>query len=589
MNVFAKRLAKASARTNQGWGVRVDRLHDAYFGHWKGEIYLLFGVVSCVLLIACANVASLMLARAAARQKEFAVRISLGASRVRIIRQLLSESLILAVLAGALGTLLAVLGFKILLALVPYWFPQRDSIQIDSTVLAFTLTLSMVTAVMFGLAPSFLASRVDVSGALKQVGRRGGGGSRRLRRLLVVAELALTLVLLMGAGLMINSFLRLQQVDPGFRVKGMLSTEAELLDQKYVQLTLRDQKQVSPLVDEFYRQVLERIQAVPGVEAAAMTGMPRQSPVRVIGRPADPSADDPEATYYAVSADYFRTMQQTIVHGRGFTAGDTARSAWVAVVNETAARRLFGREDPIGKAIHFSFRALTPEKFPEERPREIVGVARDAKHFGFADAPEPFVYVPNNQHNLVYPGGAVRTHVSRSILIRTNLEPARFGETLRNIVAKVDHDQTITPVMSMEQLFGGSLSYLRFYLRVFSIFALIAVLLAAVGIYSLISDSVQRRTHEIGLRAALGARRPQVVGLILSETLKLTAAGLLFGGVASLAMRRLVEHLLWGVKSTDAVTFASVSILLALVALAASVLPVRRAMAIDPAQALHDE
>lgn len=594
MNVLARRLAQGSGRPNQGWNVRVDRVHDIYFGAWKGELYLLFGVVACVLLIACANVAGLLLARGLGRQKEFAIRVSLGASRFDLVRQLLLESFILGALAALFGTMLAIWGFKILLALVPYWFPQRDSIQLDSTVVAFTLPLSILTALVFGLAPAFLSSRVDssridVSRTLKQVGRTGGGGPRRLRSLLVVAEFGLTLVLLMGAGLLINSFLRLHNVDPGFGIKGLLLTEVELLDKKYVQELPHDQKQVSPLVEGFYREVLDRIHAIPGVEAAAMAGMPRRSPVRLMGRAADASAEAREANYYAVSTDYFRTMQQTILRGRGFEAGDTSSSSWVGIVNETAARQLFGHEDPVGKTIQFSFRALTPEEFPEERPRVIVGVARDAKLFGFAEDPEPYVYVPNSQHNQVYPGGAMRTHISREILIRTNLEPLSFGETLRNIVAKVDHDQTFETIMTMEQVFGNSLSNWTFFLRVFSIFAAIAVLLAAVGIYGLISDSVQRRTHEIGLRVALGARRSQVVRLILSETLRLTAFGLLLGAGAVVLLRHVVEHLLWGVKSTDAATFASVSILLALLALAASTIPVQRALAVDPAAALRDE
>lgn len=592
MNVLASRLAQESVRANQGWHVQVERLHDVYFGQWKSELYLLFGVVACVLLIACANVASLLLSRGLGRQKEFAIRLSLGASRFDLVRQLLLESLILGALAAFFGTMLAIWGFKILLALEPYWFPQPDSIQLDWIVVAFTLALSILTVFMFGLAPAFLcsrigSSRIDVSRTLKQLA--GSGGARRLRRLLVVAEFALTLVLLMGAGLLINSFFRLRNVDPGFQIKGMLLTEVELLDKKYVQELPHDQKQVSPLVDEFYREVLERIQAVPGVEDAAMAGMPRPSPIRVTPRAAELSAESPEATYYAVSTNYFRTMQQTIVRGRGFEAGDTATSSWVAVANETAARRLFGHEDPIGKTIQVSFRALSPEEFPEQRPRVIVGVARDAKLFGFAEEPEPFVYVPNTQHDQVYPGGAMRTHITRSILVRTNLEPLSFGETLRKIVAKIDHDETFEAVMTMKQAFGNSLSYWIFFLRVFSIFGGIAVLLAAVGIYGLISDSVQRRAHEIALRVSLGARRSQVVRLVLSETLRLTAFGLLLGSIGVVSLGHLVKHLLWGVKSTDPATFGSVSILLAVLALAASTIPVHRALSTDPAAALRDE
>ena len=594
MNVLASRLAQDSRQASQGWSVRVDRIHDIYFGQRKSELYLLFGVVGCVLLIACANVASLLLARGLGRQKEFAIRLSLGASRSDLVRQLLLESLIVGALAAVFGTILAIWGFKILLALEPYWFPQHESIQLDSTVVAFTLALSILTLLIFGLVPAFLSSRVDssrvdVNRTLKQVGRTGSGGSRRLRRILVVGEFALTLVLLMGAGLLMNSFLRLHNVDPGFRIRGMLLTEVELLDKKYVQELPHDQKQVSPLVDEFYREVLERIQAVPGVEAAAMAGMSRTSPVRVISRSADISAAPMEATYYAVSNDYFRTMQQTILRGRGLEAADTSSSTWVAVASETAARRLFGREDPIGKTIQFSFRALSPEEFAEARPRVIVGVARDAKPLGFAQDPEPYVYVPSSQHNQVYPGGAMRTRISREILVRTNLEPLSFAETLRKIVANVDHDQTFEPVTTMEQVFGNLLSNWTFFLRVFSIFAAISVFLAAVGIYGLISDSVQQRTHEIGIRVALGARREQVVKLILSETLLLTAFGLLLGVGGVVSLRHLVEHLLWGVKSMDPATFASVSILLGLLALAASAIPVQRALAVDPATALRDE
>ncbi len=589
MNVFAQRLAEASPITNRGWGVRVDLLRDDYYGGWSSQVSMLFGIVGFVLLIACVNVSSLLLARGAARRKEIAIRVSLGASRACIVRQLLSESLIVAFLAGALGIGLALGGSKILLLLLPRWFPGSNSMQIDWLALGFTLALSMATALVFGLMPSLIVSKIEVNRVLKQVARSGGGSSRKVRRILVVTEVALTLVLLMGAGLMINSFVRLKHVDPGFQPKGLLWSEVELLDEKYTQAIAHDQKRVSPLVDAFYRQLLERLEVVPGVESAAMSGMPRRSPVRVIGRPPDASADEPEADYFAVSTGYFATTRQSILRGRSFSPQDTEHSVWVAVVNETAARLLFGREDPIGKSIHFSFRALTPEKFPEQRPREIIGVARDAKHFGLADTPEPFVYVPNTQHNQVYPGGAGRTHVTRAILVRTSIPPVRFGEILRKIVAETDPDQTVEAVVTMEQMFAGSLSYWMFFLRIFSVFAGIAVLLAAVGIYGLVSDSVERRTHEIGLRAALGASARQVVGLVLSETLWLTAAGVVLGIGAAAAMRRLMEHMLWGVKATDAETMAAVAILLTVIALTASIVPVRRAIAIDPATALRDE
>ena len=589
MNVFAQRLAQESPKTNRGWGVEIDRLHDAYFGGLTSEFWTLFGIVGLVLLIACVNVACLLLARGTARQKEIALRLSLGASRSSILQQLLAESLIIAVLSGALGTAIAAAGSKILLVILPGWFPRSENIHVDWMVLAFTLALSVGTAFAFGLLPALIASKVDVIKVLKQVGRTGGGGSRRIRRALVAIEVALTLMLLMGAGLMINSFIRLQHVDPGFEPKGVLWSSVELLDQKYLQPVPNDQKRATPLVDVFYGQLLERLQAVPGVQSAAMSGAPRRSPVRVIGRPASGSADDPEANYYAVSTGYFGTTKQPILRGRGFSARDTEDSAWVAVVNETAARLLFGREDPIGKSIQFSFRALTPEKFPEQRPREIVGVAKDAKVFGLAGNPAPFVYVPNTQHNEVYPGGAFRTHVSRSILARTNIGPIEFGAILRKIVAETDPDQTVESVVTMEQMFGGSFSYWMFYLRIFSMFAGIAVLLAAVGIYGLISDSVERRTHEIGLRVALGARPREVAGLVLLETLQLTAAGLLFGIGAAFAMRRLVEHMVWGVSPTDAVTLASIAALLTIVALAASIVPVRRALAVSPATALRNE
>jgi putative ABC transport system permease protein len=293
--------------------------------------------------------------------------------------------------------------------------------------------------------------------------------------------------------------------------------------------------------------------------------------------------------FQAVSPDYFRTIEQPLVRGRMFTARDDEHSPWVAVINEAMARAFFGGQNPLGKVIHISFRALTEQQFPEDRPREIVGVVADTRQFGPMSEAYPTLYAPNRQHNTEYPGGAGRTHLSRSLVVRTEIPPPRFAEALRRIVADLDRDQTVSEVASMENLYGYALSFWRFYLRLFGIFSTIAVILAVIGTYGLVSYSVTRRTHEFGIRLALGASRASVAGMVLRQGLVLACLGIVLGGGASLALTRLIVNLLWNVKPTDPLTYAAVALLLFLIALGACLIPARRSTRVDPMVALRYE
>jgi putative ABC transport system permease protein len=590
MKVLGQRLEQASPETNKGWGARVERLREYFFGGWREDMFLLAGAVGFVLLIACANVASLLVARGVARRREIAIRASLGASRRRIARQLLSESLTVALAGGLLATAFAAAGIHIFVALAPEWFPNSAGMRIDAGTLAFGLALSLVTACLFGLAPAWQVSKTDPGSALKVSAASGGDrGINFGRNALVVAEIALTMVLLIGAGLTMNSFLRLRSVDPGFDLHNLLSADLELLDSKHMEVLPQDKKRVTPLVDTFYAGVLERVQALPGVQSAAMCGMGRMCPFRVLGGPLAGASENRAAIFEAVSPDYFHTIGQRLVRGRVFTGRDDEHAPWVAVVNEAMARSYFEGRSPIGKVIHVAFRALSERQFPEDRPREIVGVVADIRQFGPREDADPTMYVPNRQHNFEYPGGAGRTHLTRNLLVRTKEPPLRFAEALRRIVAEVDRDQTVSDVEPMELLYGGSLAFWRFYLRLFGIFSGIAVILAAVGTYGLVSYSVSRRTHEFGIRLALGASRGAVARMVLKQGLVLAALGIVLGAAGALALTRLIANMLWKVKPTDPLTYAAVALLLLAVSLGACLVPARRSTRVDPMVALRYE
>ncbi len=589
MNVLGESLTRAFPEINQGWAVRVEILRNWCFGYIKGDMLLLLGAVGLVFLIACANAASLIVVRGMGRRKEIAIRAALGASRGRVAVGLLVECLVLAVMGGVVGLFVCAGGIRIFIA-VAHDLPRSNEIRIDAAVLGFTLALSLATAALFGLIPALRLSKADLVGALTQSGQRAGEISRDIgKSALVVCEIALTLILLMGAGLTMKSFLHLLHVNPGFNVKGLLTADIEVLDQKYVEILPQNMRHVSPCVDTFYEDLLGRIERIPGVRSAAMQGASRDCPFRIIDRPQSSAEEEREAVFEAVSPSYFRTLQQPLLYGREFTRNDSDLAPWVAIVNETMAHRFFRGDNPIGRVIHVAFTPLSKQQLPEDRPREIVGIVADTKQFGPMNEAQPTIYVPDRQHNAKYPGGAVRTHVTRSLIVRMDSIQPRFTEFLRKTVAEIDPDQSVNRVMSMEQSYGQSLSTWRFFLRVFGIFSAIALFLAAVGIYGLVSYSVGRRTHEFAVRLAIGARRVQIAQMVLSRGLVLTASGILIGVTGALAMTKLIAHLLWNTKSADPTTLAIVCLILGGISLLASLIPAWRAIRVDPIVILRSE
>ena len=590
MDVFTRQLEEQDPKANRGWRVNVEDLQKWYFGGWSEDVYLLLGAVGFVLLIACANVANLLLARPATREREMALRVSLGAGRFRIIRQLLTESILLALLGGAFGLLFAGWGKGIFLALAD-WFPGGEQIQVDAAVLGFTLGISLLTGILFGLAPSLKASRVNLNESLKAAGSRHAGQSRQIgRSLIVIAEIALALVLLIGAGLMINSLFRLKAVNPGYNPRNLLTGTIQLADQKYLELLGGDKKKVTPQVDIFYQQILDRLQILPGVESVGIaSAMGTSAQFKIVGRPAPPASEELQAAFFGVNPGYFRAMQIPLLKGRNLAEQDDARATWVVVVSESMVRLHFPGEDPIGKMLHLQFADGSGYSVLEDQPRQIVGVVGDARHWGLSDDPPPTLYVPHLQHIWVYPGGTSLRHLSRTFFVRTTSNPMKLAGALRQIVAQVDKDQAVFDIMPMEQRLSEWLGYQRFYMQLFGIFAALAVFLTVVGIYGVMSYSVARRTHEIGVRVAIGASRGRVLFLVLRQALMLTLAGVAIGIGAAIGLTRLIANWLYGVKAVDPLTFTIVSLILIGVGLLASYIPARRATRIDPVVALRYE
>jgi len=569
---IAARLAAEYPSTNAGWGVTVVPLHERVVGNVRQSLWVLMGVVGFLLLIACANVANLLLARAAARRQEIAVRTALGARRGRIIRQFLTESLLLALAGGGLGLLLAAWGVELLVALSPGNIPRLEEVGLDARVLAFTLVLSAATGLVFGLLPALSASKGDLSGSLKEGGSRGattGRGARRLRSSLIVSEIAITVVLLAGAGLMVRSFMAVQSVDPGFSPERVLTFDFALPAAKY-----KDEPQIAA----FYEQLASRAATLPGVERAALvSALPLSGGASVLsfvveGRPELPPEKVQDAEFFTVTPDFFDVLG--IAHVRGERLNERHREGVpdVGVINETMARKFWPGEDPVGKRLNMGNPATSPWI-------TVVGVVGDTRNSALEKEPYPQVYLPAAQFR----------QRSMTFVARTSADPLSLVPAVRRELAALDKDLPLYNVRTMEQVLSESVARRRFQMILIAAFAGVGLLLAAVGIYGVISYSVAQRRHEIGVRMALGAGAPDILRLVVGQGLGLTLAGVGLGIAAALLLTRVLASLLYGVSATDPLTFACVSLALVGVALLACLVPARRATRVDPMVALRYE
>jgi putative ABC transport system permease protein len=571
LDTINQRLSQSYAATNTGWNVQVRNLQDQLVGNVRPSLLVLLCAVIFVLLIACANIANLLLARSTARQKEIAVRAALGASRFRIIRQLLTESLILSLAGGAFGLLLSIWLTKLLIAISPANTPRIDEIRPDARVIVFTIGLTILTSLVFGLAPALQASRSDQSEALKEGSRGNAGGARsnRIRSTLMVAEIAMSFMLLVGAGLLIKSFLHLRNITPGFTPANVLTVRVSGPPGKFNEDAQRA---------EFFRQVNDRIQALPGVQSAGMVlSLPLNADTFNLwrgyvreGRPDTPE-ERGDAFYLPATPGYFRTMQIPLISGRTFTDQDTANTAKVIIVNETTARVLWPGENPVGRHV-----TIVPnEKFP----REIVGVVGETK-VSLDNEPGEQMYVPLAQ-DASWP--------SMSVVIRTSGDPASFSSAVRNEIRSVEKAAAVFNVRTMNDVFDTSVAPRRTPMLLLSAFAGAALLLAMMGIYGVTAYYVTQRTQEIGIRMALGAQMGDVLKLILKGGMLLAVIGIGAGLAGAFALTRWMTTLLFGVKPTDWMTFVAVSGCLLVTALLACYLPARRATKVDPLVALRYE
>jgi putative ABC transport system permease protein len=571
MKIIGGQLEQQFPAFNSGYSVNVVPMDKQVVGDIGRTLLVLLGAVLFVLLIACANVTNLRLAQGAAREKEMAIRASLGAGRLRLIRLLLTENVLLAVLGGALGLLLAFYLVKLLVALGPSHIPRLSEIDLDGRVVAFTLCVSLLAGMVSGLVPAWQASKIDLNEALKEGGRSAMSGvsSNYLRSLFVVAEVALALVLLIGAGLMIRGFLRLQAVDPGFNPQNLLTMRVLLPLPAYSEATKRT---------AFFEQAIQRISALPGVRSAgAVNYLPFDGSgihhfFMIEGVHAPDEVNKPVADTRVVNSNYFRTMGIPLRMGRDFTERDiTADDANVVIINETMARHFWPNENPLGRRIRISR--------PDYPADEIIGVVGDVKNHDLETEVEPTAYWPHHRS----------AFVSATIVVRATVDPMSLNAAVARAIRSLDSELSVADVRTMEQVLWSSVARPRFYTLLLTIFAAIALLLAVMGIYGVMSYAVTQRSHEIGVRLALGAQTRDVLKLVIRQGMVMTLIGVAIGLSASYALTRYLEGHLYEVKPTDPVTFIVVALLLSAVALLACFIPAIRATRVDPMVTLRSE
>ncbi len=579
-------LAAAYPDVDAGIKTTIVPMKDLIVGDVRAVLWVLMGAVLFVLLISCVNVANLQLARATARQREFAVRVALGARQGRLVRQVLTESLALSLVGGALGLLLAYWGSKAAVAAIPDMLPRAENVGVDGRVLFFTLLISVLAGVIFGLAPALRTSRTDVSSTLNQSGRSLVGKYAGAQAVFVTLEMAMALILLVGAGLMVRTLVRLWNVSPGFQSRGVIDFN--------LAPSLSLSHQSPDAIRAAYRQYEATLRSVPGVESASFDwgAVPMMSddeePFWTDGmtRP-EYVANAPLALRYAVIPDYLKLMQIPLLEGRFFSNADNEHTARVIVIDESFAQRFFPGQDPIGKHVYFP-----PESTDGERTDEIVGVVGHVKQFGLApdksnnveaEYYEPFQQLPDRMMPVVGQGTDV------FVRVREGVAPESVFPSIRRALRQLDGDMVVDGMRPMEQAVADSIARQRFAMMLFSIFAAGALLLAAIGIYGVLSYIVGQRTREVGIRMALGAQRGDVVWAVLRDGAGMTLPGVGIGLVVALGLTRLMSAMLFGVKPTDVVTFASVAVLLCVVALLACYVPARRAAKLDPMQALRAE
>jgi putative ABC transport system permease protein len=567
MTTIARGLEEQYPDSNRGLNeVTLTPLHQQVVGNVKPALLAIFAAVGFVLLIGCANLANLQLARFEERQKEMAIRASLGAGRARLLRQLLTESVLLALVGGSLGWLLAVWGKDLLISLAPANIPRLDESRLDIHALGFTLLVSVMTGLIFGLAPAARLTRVDLNEALKEGGRSAAGTQRKgLRDALVVAEVALALMLVIGAGLVGRSLYRLLHVHPGFQAENVLTLQVNVP-------TYREPQRAQ--YTAFLQQALERVEQTPGVTAV---GMVRPLPLRGAGettnfavtdQPPPPPGQEPVAARRMISPNYFRAMGIALLAGRDFNAQDREGSHPVAIISQDLARQFFPEQDPVGRSLNMT-----------GAPSIIVGVAADVRLQGLSQAATPTIYVPHAQS----------PRRGMTFVVRAAGDPLSLAESIRSAIQTVNKDQPIIRVATMNQVVADSFAQSRFSAILLSLFGTLALALAAIGIYGVMAYSVTQRTREIGLRMALGAQTPDVLRLVMAQGLKVAFIGIALGLAGALAVTRLLKALLFSVSTTDPLTFGFVTALLGVVALLACCIPARRAAKVDPMVALRYE